>query len=136
MHTQQISTVLMVDDIAASLAFYEKQLGFERTFQIAWFASLRHPHAHAAIDLWQRSHPSVPAAAAHAPRGVLLALVVEDAEAELQRMRASGVPVLHELRDEPWGQRHFMVADPSGCAIDIVQRTQPTQQFLVENGLA
>jgi uncharacterized glyoxalase superfamily protein PhnB len=88
------------------------------------------------IDLWQRNHPSVPAAAAHAPRGVLLAFVVEDAEAELKRMRASGVPIVHALRDEPWGQRHFMVADPSGCLIDVVQRTQPTQQFLVENGLA
>lgn len=28
------------------------------------------------------------------------------------------------LRDEPWGDRHFVVVDPNGIGVDIVQRNQ------------
>lgn len=136
MRVQAISTVLLVDDVAASLAFYERQLGFERTFVLPWFASLKHASGGASLDLWQRAHPSVPARIDRAPAGVLLALVVEDAAAEAERMKADGVVIVDDVRDEPWGQRHFIAADPSGFLIDVVQRTEPTREFLVENGLA
>lgn len=26
------------------------------------------------------------------------------------------------LRDEPWGDRHFVVVDPNGIGVDVVQR--------------
>lgn len=55
-------------------------------------------------------------------RGVWLALEVADAEAEQQRLAALGVPIEVALRDEPWGDRHFVVRDPNGIGVDIVQR--------------
>ena len=55
-------------------------------------------------------------------QGVWLALDVADAEAEQQRLAALGVPIEVALRDEPWGDRHFVVRDPNGIGVDIVQR--------------
>lgn len=55
-------------------------------------------------------------------QGVWLALEVADAEAEQRRLAALGVPIEASLRDEPWGDRHFVVRDPSGIGVDIVQR--------------
>jgi catechol 2,3-dioxygenase-like lactoylglutathione lyase family enzyme len=136
MRAEAISTVLLVDDVAASLAFYERELGFERTFVLPWFASMKHTNGATLLDLWQRTHPSVPPQINRAPSGVLLALVVADAAAEAKRMRENGVRIVDELRDEPWGQRHFIAADPSGFLIDVVQRIEPTREFLIENGLA
>lgn len=55
-------------------------------------------------------------------RGAWIALDVDDAEAEYERIRALGVPIEVELREEPWGDRHFAILDPSGIGVDIVQR--------------
>lgn len=59
-------------------------------------------------------------------QGVWLVFEVEDAQAEYQRIRAMGVPIAVELRDEPWGDRHFSVIDPNGIGVDVVQRIQST----------
>jgi uncharacterized glyoxalase superfamily protein PhnB len=52
---------------------------------------------------------------------VWITIDVEDAIAEYQRIAAMGVPMAVELRDEPWGERHFVVADPNGVVIQLVQ---------------
>jgi catechol 2,3-dioxygenase-like lactoylglutathione lyase family enzyme len=56
-----------------------------------------------------------------APRGLALWLQVRDAAAEVQRLRAAGVPVLHEARTEPWGLVEAWVADPDGVRIVLVE---------------
>jgi uncharacterized glyoxalase superfamily protein PhnB len=33
-----------------------------------------------------------------------------------------------ELKDEPWGDRHFAVTDPNGVNIDFVKYSPPPQQ--------
>jgi Uncharacterized protein conserved in bacteria len=53
---------------------------------------------------------------------VWIAVEVEDADAEYKRMQALGVPIEVDLRDEPWGDRHFVVVDPNGIGVDVVQR--------------
>lgn len=54
--------------------------------------------------------------------GVWLTVDVEDAVAELARIEALGVAIQVPLRDEPWGDRHFVIVDPNGVPIDIAQR--------------
>ena len=40
--------------------------------------------------------------------------VTDNPGALYERARAAGAKVIRELRDEPWGQRGFTVADPEG----------------------
>lgn len=54
-------------------------------------------------------------------QGVWLAIDVDDVETEYQRIKALDVPIETAIRDEPWGDRHFVVVDPNGIGIDIVQ---------------
>jgi uncharacterized glyoxalase superfamily protein PhnB len=53
---------------------------------------------------------------------VWIAIDVEDVEAEQARLRALRVPIECALREEPWGDRHFVVVDPNGIGVDVVQR--------------
>jgi len=55
-------------------------------------------------------------------RGVWIAVNVEDAQAQYERIQTLGVPIEADLRDEPWGDRHFVVVDPNGIGVDVVQR--------------
>ena len=46
-------------------------------------------------------------------------------EAEYERLRAKGVPMLFDLRQEPWGDTHFAVRDPNGIGVDVVTYRAP-----------
>jgi hypothetical protein len=47
-------------------------------------------------------------------------------------MKAAGLPILLELRDEAFGQRHFITADPNGVLIDIIKPIPPTGDFTAQ----
>lgn len=46
---------------------------------------------------------------------------VDDVDAVYRRIQALGMPMELDLRDEPWGNRHFVVVDPNGIGVDVVQ---------------
>ena len=47
-------------------------------------------------------------------QGVWIATDVEDASAEYRRLLALDAPIVVPLRDEPWGDRDFVVCVPNG----------------------
>jgi hypothetical protein len=59
---------------------------------------------------------------------------VPDAAAVDARLRAAGVRVMLPLRDEPFGQRHVMVADPNGVLVDVVQPIPADPDWLARHG--
>jgi len=63
-------------------------------------------------------------------RSLLLNFEVDDVDAEYQRAVAQGLPMLLALRDEDFGQRHFIVQDPNGVMIDVIQPIPPSEAFL------
>lgn len=58
-------------------------------------------------------------------QGLWIAVDVDDVDAEYERLRALGAPIEVPLRDEPWGDRHFVVVDPNGIGVDVVRHTDP-----------
>jgi hypothetical protein len=34
-----------------------------------------------------------------------------------------------DLQDEPWGQRHFLLSDPTGTLLDVVQQIPPSLEY-------
>ncbi len=62
-------------------------------------------------------------------QGVLLNFEVADAAAEFARLKAAGLPIRLDLRDEPFGQRHFITEDPNGILIDVITPIEPSAEF-------
>lgn len=60
---------------------------------------------------------------------MILNFEVEDVDAEYARLAASGLPILLSLRDEDFGQRHFITADPNGVLIDVITPIPPKGAF-------
>jgi len=52
-------------------------------------------------------------------------LTIEVEDAEYERIKNPGVKTEMEIRDEPWGDRHFAFCDPNGIAIDVVRYNRP-----------
>ncbi|SDD57715.1 VOC family protein [Actinokineospora iranica] len=73
---------------------------------LGWYVDLGHPSLPGfTADLVAVGHPANPPGLP-AVSGSVMALVVEDVRAEIDRLVVAGVPVVQECRDEPWGQWH------------------------------
>ena len=123
--------------IEESKEFYVSLLGFEPVFAIDWYVQLRSPtDKNLQIAFVRQDHASVPAGFRHSPRGVIVTVEMDDVDAVYQTARRLRCEIVLELRDEVWGQRHFMVRDPNGLLLDLVQMIEPTREFLETHGLA
>ena len=120
--------VLMTQDVPAAAAFYRDAIGFELTFESDWYVSLRLGVFELALLAYD--HPTVPEAHRALPRGVILNLEVDDVDAVHERLtKGLGLPPILELRNEGFGQRHFIVAAPDGVMLDVIQPIEPSAEY-------
>lgn len=120
--------VLMAHDVAATAEFYREAVGFETTFESDWYVSLRLNTFELAI--LEHGHATVPAGHGALPRGVILNLEVDDVDAVHQRLsRRQDIDLVLPLRDEDFGQRHFIIAAPDGVLLDVIQPIPPTGEY-------
>jgi catechol 2,3-dioxygenase-like lactoylglutathione lyase family enzyme len=114
--------VVMTDRLAESRDFYADLLGMRIAFEADWYVQLLSPTTPAAqLGLVEAEHESVPPVFRRPADGVLVTAEVESVDAVHERAVARGLPVELSLRDEDWGQRHFITRDPNGLAVDVVQ---------------
>jgi lactoylglutathione lyase len=120
--------ILYVEDVAASLSFYERAFGLERRFlheengraygeletgatRLA-FASLLLAHDHLAQDV-------VAASPGRPPLGVEIAFVVPDVRAAFDRAVAAGGAPVTAPAEKPWGQTVAYLRDPAGHLVEL-----------------
>jgi len=121
--------VLAVSDVPGAARFYADLLGMAPTFSSDWYVSLRSGTAELAVV--DADHETVPEPARGArAAGVLVTVEVDDVDAVHARVVAAGRhDVLLPLRDEDFGQRHFIVAGPDGALVDVVTPVPPSAEF-------
>jgi predicted enzyme related to lactoylglutathione lyase len=128
---QDVYPVFVTKDLAATKQFYEKWFNLKPVFESGFFVLLISEESSRSIGFLSETHPSSPPSspAMNAQAGVFLTLQVEDAKAEYERLKRSGLDISYQLKDEPWGQRRFGVVDPNGMYIDVVQQIEPEKGF-------
>lgn len=117
--------------LSAVREFYVDLLGFGVVFEASWFLLLAAPGERSALIGFMRpDHPSAPPGPElFSGQGMIWTIQVQDAAAAYQMVKLAGAAVHYELADEPWGQRRFMLRDPAGLLLDVVEQTQPVQGF-------
>lgn len=109
-------------NLAASRDFYVALLGMEVAWEADWYIALTAPGApHMQIALVAADHDSVPVDFRQRPAGVLISVEVDDATAVWETALAMEATIAQDLRDEEFGQRHFMALDPDGLLVDVVE---------------
>jgi uncharacterized glyoxalase superfamily protein PhnB len=114
---------LTVADPEASARFLEQTFDFEREMAADGFVSLTHPDVDFNIVYLRSGLPSFKPRERATPTadGLLIVLVVDDIDAEHERLTAAGTPILTPLETEEWGERYFQVQDPNGVIVQPVQ---------------
>ena len=130
MEIKSIYPVFIVKNIAETREFYTKYFGFQISFELEWFLNLNHPSnsSHRLVFV-KNDHESVPHFYLGKPLGFALDFEVSDAESEYEVFQNLNVKMVQELRDESFGERHFIVGDPDGVLINVTQRIPLSPEF-------
>jgi catechol 2,3-dioxygenase-like lactoylglutathione lyase family enzyme len=131
MKTTSYYPVIMTGDVAGTAAFYVKHFRFESQFDAGWYVHLRSAEDRDVnLAIVQGDHETIPEEGRGRVAGLLINFEVKDVDAVHARVVAEGLPILRSLRDEDFGQRHFITRDPNGVLIDVITPIPPSPEFL------
>ncbi|MHC0053895.1 VOC family protein [Actibacterium sp. D379-3] len=134
MKTTQYYPVLMVANVAEVSAFYQVHFGFIPQFKSDWYVHLQ-SSADEKVNLaiLDANHETIPKdARGSLASGLLLNFEVPDVDAVYAELTTKDLPILLALRDEPFGQRHFITRDPAGVLLDVITPIPPSEEFLAQ----
>ncbi len=125
--------VIMTDAVAETAAFYQRHFSFAPAFESDWYVHLTlDGNAFVNLAILDGSHATIPESSRGKVSGLLLNFEVEDVDVEHARLVEAGLPILLPLRDEAFGQRHFITTDPNGVLIDIITPIAPSEEFAAQ----
>lgn len=126
--------VVMTRDVAGSAAFWQRHFGFVPLFTADWYVHLQlagDPSVN--LALLHADHATLPAAArGQSAAGLLINFEVDDVDTAYRHLQAAGLPILLPLRDEAFGQRHFITRDPNGVLIDMIKPIPPDPTYAAQ----
>ena len=122
--------LLQVADVAATARFYRDTFGFTPVFESDWYMHLRAPDSPHELAIIAWDHETIPAEGRRPTSGLILSFEVADAAADAERLAQAGVVIVQPLRDEVFGQRHFIAADPNGILLDVITPIDPDPEWL------
>ena len=107
--------------------FYTETLNFGITFESDFYLLLHTPNKKDELAFLKPEHPSQHPILhpKFGGKGMFLTLEVGDVDILYEAIKAKGVSLALDIRDEPWGDRHFALLDPNGIVIDIVTYQKP-----------
>ncbi|TIL46886.1 MULTISPECIES: VOC family protein [unclassified Mesorhizobium] len=131
MKTTSYYPVLMTGDVAGTKAFYVTHFGFKPLFESDWYVHLQSTEDRRVnLGIVQGDHETIPEEGRGRASGLLINFEVKNPDAIYERVIAAGLPILRTLRDEAFGQRHFITKDPNGVLIDVIKPIPPSAEFL------
>lgn len=130
MKCTQYYPVIMTDHVAETARFYVEHFRFQPLFESDWYVHLQSKEDVAVnLAVLRGDHDTIPEVGRGRVSGLLINFEVEDVDREYVRAQERGLPILLALRDEPFGQRHFITCDPNGVMLDVIEPIPPSAEF-------
>lgn len=125
--TMKLNAGIFTQKLTETKTFYTNYLGFGVTFENDFHLLLHTPNREAEISFTKSHHPTQQPffQTEYGGTGMYLTIELENVDALYAQLKDKGVDIKIEMRDEPWGDRHFAVEDPNGIGIDFVTYTKP-----------
>jgi predicted enzyme related to lactoylglutathione lyase len=121
-----VSVRVITDDVAALTAFYEQVTGVDAAWSTPDFAELRTGVGTLAIGSTRTVALFAPGSARPAAnQTVIVEFLVEDVDAEYERLRQSAPEFVNEPTTMPWGNRSLLLRDPDGNLVNLFTPVTP-----------
>jgi catechol 2,3-dioxygenase-like lactoylglutathione lyase family enzyme len=137
MQHRSLFPVIITPALSAARDFYVQYFGFHLVFDTDWYVQLHAPRVNDGVPLElafmvpNLSSQPDPLRSAFNGQGMMVTIEVHDADTLYEQLRGDGHEMIVDLQDEPWGQRHFLLRDPSGTLLDVVKQIPPSPEYVV-----
>jgi len=119
--------VLVANDLKKLKEFYENNFGFITEFyQDDFYLHLLQPESKIQLAFMVPNHPSQPEFLhpTASSMGMVISFEVENAKDAYEKARQSGLNISFEHKVEEFGVAHFMIRDPAGFILDVVEHLE------------
>ena len=125
----KLNAGIITEKLTETKEFYTNILGFGVSFENDFYLLLHTPDKSGEISFLKPNHPSQKPIfqSPFNGKGAYLTIEVEEVDKIYEQIKNKRVAIEIEIRDEPWGDRHFAIVDPNGIGIDIVTYTKPEE---------
>ena len=122
MNILSLAPCFNVEDVMSSSKFMIDHFGFVEEMKSEGFISLLHPQTGLKLVYHSIGLQLLPDYIKYKKQqGVILAIVVTEIELEEAKLRNKGITITTPLRTEPWGEKLFLLKDPNGVVIEVVE---------------
>lgn len=122
--------VLMCNDIRKEADFFIELFDFKEAFNSDWYISLK-DNEEFELAFIDSSHDTIHKQYRKECQGLILNIEVDDVNAVysevISRKKSS---LLLDIKNEEFGQRHFIIETPSKILVDIIQIIPPSNEYL------
>ncbi|MGH1336159.1 MAG: VOC family protein [Aureispira sp.] len=125
----KLNAGIITEKLKETKEFYTEVLGFGVSFENEFYLLLHTPNQSAEISFLKPNHPSQKPVfqSKFNGKGVYLTIEVETVDKVYKQLKDKNIPIEIEIREEPWGDRHFAIKDPNEIGIDIITYTKPEE---------
>lgn len=126
---EAIFPVMVTPKLEAEKQFYETVFGFHSVFYDPdFYLHLVSPSTGAQLGFLLPGHDTQPEFLhpIMSSDGYIISLEVKDAAQAYEEAKKLNLSIAMHLKEEVWGQVHFMLQDPAGFYVDIVQHQEVT----------
>ena len=119
----KLNAGIITTKLAETKKFYTEVLDFGVTFENEFYLLLHTPNQQAELSFLLPNHPSQQPLFQEPfnGKGMYITIEVENVDEVYNTIKNKGTQIHIDIRDEPWGDRHFAIQDPNGIGIDIVK---------------
>ena len=119
--------VLVTDQLDGCKQFFVSIFGFEPVFETDWYVHLVHRNG-AQLGFLIPDHPSQPSVlrSRFADSGMIYSFEVDSVDNAYAELKKEDTQILLDPKTEEWGQRHFLIAGPSGIVVDVIENVDPS----------
>lgn len=118
--------ILLVSDFRDLKAFFHSHFGFQAIFESETYLGLS-PEGRPEIEI-AFMKPDNPDQGLLS-QGLIYCFEVKDVDSEYKRLQNQSATILQEIKDNPWGDRSFIIAAPAGLTIYLYTPIPPAAEF-------
>ena len=128
MRITRMDATISTKKLVESKEFYMKHFGFQLVYESDWYIELigRDIPAGISFTLPQRETGEF-----FNGKGLIISFEVDDVDSECRRLQAAGLPIVQDLQNKPWGERSFVINDPSGVHLYIYSNIPAEPEYQV-----
>lgn len=124
---QAMFPVMVAANLEEIKQFYSSAFGFEAVFYDPnFYLHLVSPSTGIQLGFLMPNHASQPEFlhAMMSNSGYVISFEVPNAASAFAEAQELDLNIAMELKEEAWGQKHFMIEDPAGFKVDVVEHVE------------